>query len=221
LDNITAAFHRTALLRRFEIFSDDLLTPRTALDDAHTPAPGWVGSKWKGGTLLVGINPGGGGDEYRRNPTDDLLYSLLRAFRDAASAAEQRARFEALSKEWIAIERSHRIWRIIGPILDATGETESEVAFMNILPFRTRMDKPAPIRAIEAAWARSAHAQVKALAPRRIIALGKKAWNTFNRFELPATSELILFKRGIGDSYIPAESQAVLAQLRSRQATLA
>ncbi|HEX8526383.1 hypothetical protein [Allosphingosinicella sp.] len=92
-----------------------------------------------------------------------------------------------------------------------------EIAFMNILPFRTRMDKPAPANVARNAWSKVAEPQIAALHPRRIIALGKKAWDILSRRQLPASSDLILFKRGIGDSYIPAESQAVLRKLTERR----
>lgn len=209
---IVQAFHKTAKLRRKDIFPSDALVPVTALEDANTAAPGWVGTAWNQGTLLIGINPGGGGDAYRRNPDDDRLYTLLRSFRDA-QIHEQEDAFARSSTAWINVQRSHNIWRIIDPILKATDESVDEVAFMNILPFRTRMDKAAPVAVLPAAWERSAKEQVKALAPRRIIALGKKAWDVLVRFDLPSGANLILFRRGIGDSYIPADSIAVLAEL--------
>lgn len=210
---IVDAFHNTALLDREAIFENESLMPITATSDARTPAPGWVGSKWGGGTLLVGINPGGGGDKYRGNPSDEELYRLLRAFRDAQSLDKQASEFEKLSQAWTHIQKSHNIWRIIEKIIDATGETESEVGFMNVLPFRTRMDKAPPSKDLQRAWDMVALPQIEALRPLRIIALGKKAWDVMSRRKLPTDSRLVLFKRGIGDSYIPAESQEVLRNL--------
>lgn len=210
---IVETFHSTALLRREAIFENDSLMPITATEDAKTAAPGWVGPQWGGGTLMIGINPGGGGDNYRRNPTDEELYKLLRAFRDSASAEDQILAFGQLSAAWTRIQKSHNIWRVIGKILDATGEVEQEVGFMNVLPFRTRMDKAPTSKDLQRAWDKVALRQIEALRPRRIIALGKKAWDVMARRNLPTDSELILFKRGIGDSYIPQESQQVLQKL--------
>ena len=216
---IVDAFHQTANLRRSDIFPDGKLTPLIASEDAATAAPGWVGRSWSNGTLLVGINPGGGGDRYRRNPTDDQLYSLARTFRDATTELEKAEHFLALSAKWIDIQRTHSIWRIIDLIMKATQEQADEIAFLNILPFRTRMDA-LPSRAIlQVAWDRAAQPQIWALRPKRIIALGKKAWNVMSRFALPPGTELILFKRGIGDSYIPDESKAVLMRLAEALAT--
>jgi hypothetical protein len=189
--------------------------PITAIEDASTAAPGWVGSSWNCGTLLVGINPGGGGDNYRRNPTDDELYSLARKFREANTLGTQARAFAKLSTKWMQIQRTHSIWRIIAPILDATGESGDGIAFMNILPFRTRMDALPPRGTLRAAWEQAARPQIAALNPKRVIALGKKAWTVMTAFEMPRPVEVVLFKRGIGDSYIPAESLEVLDQLRA------
>lgn len=210
---VVTAFHAVSRLCRADLFDDDHLMPITAIEDANTAAAGWVGSSWAGGTLLVGINPGGGGDEYRRNPTDAELYALLRALAaaDAGTGAEQA--LARVSVAWQRLQRTHNIWRIIQAILDATGERVEEAAFINILPFRTRMDRAAPAAVLRRAWDRASGRQVAALQPRRIIALGKKAWDVLSRFSVPGSSELILFKRGIGDSYIPSESQTVLREL--------
>lgn len=220
-DTIISAFHRSAGLSRSDVFFNDLLMPLTAKDDALVPAAGWVGAGWSNGTLMIGINPGGGGDNYRRNPDDDRLYELLRQFRDVKTLSEQTIAFERLSAGWIDIQRTHNIWRIINAILEATGESAHEIAFMNILPFRTRMDKQPSAKTLKEAWEKIAEPQILALRPRRIIALGKKAWNVLTRFKIPDEAELILFKRGIGDSYVPMESQAVLRQLAAERAAFA
>lgn len=211
---VVATFHRTAQLRWHDLFENERLMPITALEDAHTPAPGWVGKQWSNGTLLIGINPGGGGDGYRRNPADDTLYSLLRRFKDARSPSDQLGAFEEVSEAWIEIQRSHNIWRVISAILEATGEAVEACAFINILPFRTRMDAAAPAATLRAAWRDVARPQIEVLQPKRVVALGKKAWDVLCRMEMPTDAKLILFKRAIGDSYIPAESKIVLSELR-------
>lgn len=211
---IVTAFHKTAAMRRGSIFNSDELMPISAQQDANTAAPGWVGPAWASGTLLVGINPGGGGDAYQRNRTDDLLYSVLREFRDAKNLTAQMQAFDRLSLVWSDIQRGHNIWRIIKPILDATGESVQNIAFMNILPFRTRGDAAAPAAVLRTAWSKAAEPQIRALSPKRIISLGKKAWDVIAREKVPGSAQLILFKRRIGDSYIPRESVAVLEKLR-------
>ena len=211
--SIVEAFHAVSRLHRADLFDSDSLMPISATEDANTPAAGWVGSHWSGGTLLVGINPGGGGDDYRRNPTDAELYKLLRALAAAGDENEAEQALARVSVTWQRLQRTHNIWRIIEPILNATGEQLNDIAFLNILPFRTRMDRSAPVAVLRRAWSQASGRQLVALRPRRVIALGKKAWNALSRFPLAQGVDLILFKRGIGDSYIPVESQAVLRSL--------
>ena len=210
-ESIVSAFHATSRLKRSDIFTGETLTPLVAVEDANTSAPGWVGDDWRQGTVLIGINPGGGGDNYRRNPTDDQLYDLLRAFRDAEES-ELASVFSELSAVWRSIQRTHNIWRVISAVLEATGESEREVSFMNVVPFRTRMDKTPSRAELTAAWHLAAKPQLDALKPKRIICLGKKAWDSIRVYD-DVSGELILIKRGIGDSYIPATAQETLQML--------
>ncbi len=212
-ENIISSFHNAAKLKRSDVFDNDALTPIASTEDAHTAAPGWVGAKWREGTLLVGINPGGGGDNYRLNPSDERLYTSIRGFRDAENVQTRAQAFAHMTKVWSEAQQSHNIWRVVKAVLDATGESASEIAFMNILPFRTRLDAAAPIAVLRTSWLKAAGAQIAALQPKRVIALGKKAGGVLSRFDLPTDTDLLLFKRGIGDSYIPAESQELLARL--------
>ena len=212
---VMSAFHATSRLRRSDIFSGDALTPITAVEDANTAAPGWVGDDWRQGTLLIGINPGGGGDNYRRNATDDQLYRLLREFRDAEGANLASA-FSELSTVWRSVQRTHNISRVISAVLEATGETDREVGFINVVPFRTRMDKLPSRVEVARAWALAAKPQIEALKPKRIICLGKKAWDVLSRFT-EVEHKLVLMKRAIGDSYIPPEAQETLRELAKQR----
>jgi hypothetical protein len=207
------AFHATATVKRSDIFDDERLTPLTALIDAQTAAPGWVGRDWAPGhTVLMAINPGGGGDHYRRNPTDEGLYSLIRAFRDAAVADRGRA-LQEMSDAWIQIQSSHNIWKVVDAVLNTTKSDPSRSAFLNILPFRTRQDKPARSGELRRAWHRATGKQVESLAPRRIIALGRKAYDAIITTGVSAEHEIVMIKRAIGDSYIPPDARGVLAKL--------
>lgn len=214
---VISAFHATSRLRRQDIFAGDGLTPVTAIEDANTAAPGWVGDDWQNGTVLIGINPGGGGDSYRRNPTDDQLYNLLRQFRDADGPRRGSALAE-LSSVWRSIQATHNLWRVISAVLEATGEKASEIAFMNVVPFRTRMDRLPSRAEIAAAYRLAAKPQLDALKPERIVCLGTKAWDVLSRYD-DVRGKLILMKRAIGDSYIPPEAQATLREL-ARQRSL-
>lgn len=215
MHRVVNAFHTAVNAKRDAIFDDDRLTPVSAMPDAMTPAPGWVGKNWKsGGTLLMAINPGGGGDNYRVNPTDARLYGLIRDFRDAKSTEERLAGLRGLSDAWIQIQASHNIRRIIDAVFKALGTNAHQTAFLNVLPFRTREDRPARKAELRRAWDSVTKHQVAALAPRRVIALGCKAYDALLAAGAAEEYEIVLLKRAIGDSRITPHAQEVLNQLR-------
>lgn len=211
---IIDTFHSTARTAREAIFDDQRLTPRSAPNNAATAAPGWVGRDWQaGGTLLMAINPGGGGDQYRVNPTDERLYAFIRGFRDAEGEARGRA-LRLLSEAWIEIQATHNIRRVTDAVFEATGATTQSSAFLNVLPFRTRDDKPARAGELRRAWRIATGPQVAALAPRRIVALGCKAYDALLAAGVGQSHEIVLIKRAIGDSSIPLHARETLARLR-------
>lgn len=217
MEQMIQAFHAVSKLRRDDLFDDTRLMPITATDDARTPACGWVGRQWHPGSdVLIGINPGGGGDNYRCNPTDDRLYGLLRAFRDSEGAARGPA-LASLSAAWIDIQRGHNIWRLISALLNATGRNVEQCAFLNILPFRTRMDQPAPLATIQRAIEKALRPQLAALRPGRVFTLGLKAHNALKRLGDIGGAELIALRRTIGDSYIAPATQATLQVLAEKR----
>jgi hypothetical protein len=217
--DIISAFHRTVSLRRDEVFEDDRLMPQCSVADASIAAPGWVGEDWQPGcTLLVAINPGGGGDRYRINPTDVRLYDLVRAFRRAEELASQSAALRALSDAWLQIQSTHSINRVMTAVLAATGGTIQSSAFLNVLPFRTREDKPARKSELRNAWEKGASHQVRALAPARIVALGCKAHDALLAAGADRHHKIILIKRAIGDNSLPPHALATLEQLKAERA---
>lgn len=212
--NIVDAFHATSLLKRADIFHDDRLMPITAPEDAKTPAPGWVGRNWQlGNVLMIAINPGGGGDRYRRNATDDELYTCLRRFRDAAEPDREQALID-LSDCWTRIQQTHNIFRLMHAVLDAAELNEQQTAFINILPFRTREDKPARSAELTRAWEAATKKQVESLAPSKIVALGSKAYEALRRAGATEQFDVVLLKRAIGDSYITSQAQEAIESLR-------
>jgi hypothetical protein len=216
LTQIVDTFHRTARLNREAIFPDTKLMPITQTVDAGTAAPGWVGKSWQpdGGTLLMAINPGGGGDAYRLNSTDERLYGLFRAFK-AAPPDERGEALTELSNAWIGIQKTHNIYRLVQPILEALDTGSEDMAFLNVLPFRTRGDAPAGSAVLRRAWDVATSHQVAALRPRRIIALGRKAFDALTAVGATKAYDVIYLKRAIGDSHVTPEAQAAIASLRN------
>lgn len=211
---VVEAFHATTQLSRNAVFDDSRLDPTTALPHASLAPPGWVGADWRpGGTIFVAINPGGGRDTYRVNPTDKQLYGAVRAFKDADQTARGAA-LAKLSKLWIDIQQTHNIRRVINPVLDATGSSAQAAAFLNVLPFRTRNDKPARVAELRRAWDLATSRQVTALAPRRIVALGCKAHDALISVGADRSCEIVLLKRAIGDSRLTPHAVEAIAKLR-------
>lgn len=212
--DIIDSFHKVAQLRRENLFPDHRLMPITHREDANTAAPGWVGHDYKlGSIVLLGINPGGGGDAYRGNPTDSALYGRLRAFRDAPPQDRDTA-FTALNETWMSVQQTHSLWRVISAVLAATGLRSSQVAFLNILPFRTREDKAAPSAVMANAWRLAVQPQIRALAPKAIVTLGFKAADALERLASPGSVPRVFrLKRARGDTRVTDEAHATLAEL--------
>lgn len=212
--DIIDSFHKVAQLRRENLFPDDRLMPITHREDANTAAPGWVGHDYQPGSIvLLGINPGGGGDAYRGNPTDSALYGRLRSFRDAPPQNREAA-FAALNETWMSIQQTHSLWRVISAALEATGLRSNQVAFLNMLPFRTREDKAAPSPVMANAWRLAAQPQIRVLAPKAIVTLGFKAADALERLASPdSVPRVFRLKRARGDTRITDEARAALAEL--------
>lgn len=212
---VVEAFQLTARLSRDDVFSDDRLMPIVAVDHARMAAPGWVGADWRaGGVVLMAINPGGGGDAYRRNPTDDQLYACISTFRDASP----ETRFEALarlSSTFIELQRTHNIRRVVDPVLAAVRSRHADAAFLNVLPFRTRGDRPARSGELRRAWDLATSRQLAALAPGRVIALGRKAYDALISVGADRAHDIILIKRTIGDSSLSQQAREVIAKLEA------
>lgn len=187
--------------------------------DAHVPAPGWVGAHYRpGGAVLVGINPGGGTAAYvQPRPDDRELYALLRHFRQAQDAPAIRAAFNALCDGWITIQSTrHNIRRPIGLVLDALGLTVQHIAFLNLVPFRTAEDKMPPTDVIRRCWNMASGPQLAALSPARVIFLGKKAADAFNRLSFAISgAQIDVYPRTNGDTYVTAEAQDLLNRLKA------
>jgi hypothetical protein len=190
----------------------DSQSPTSEPQDATIPQIGFVGRDYQpGGDVLLGINPGGGGDAYTRTVEDSLLLPMIEALRKGEASPDAMAMAFA---QYAANMRTWNLWRIVEPTLNACGRNQSEVAYLNWCPFRTRNDAmphaPSMRRCREAYLA----PLLAELAPTRVIALGKKAgcyllrepFGDAQRFVVPRTN---------GDRYISAEAHQSLDFIRS------
>lgn len=176
---------------------------------------GYVGADYRpGGTVLLAVNPGGGGDAYRtRSADDEVLFPLLQAFRDS-DPDRAGPFFDVIASAFIDIVRRWNLWRILAPTLDATGAAIDSIAFLNAVPYRIRGDAMPRVTACAAAWEQITGPTLEFLEPGRIIALGKKAGGIMDRF-YAGPADCFCIPRTIGDSYLSPAGNAVLDQIRA------
>jgi hypothetical protein len=216
-ESLAAHFNHLTTISRQDIFgdADTLLRPINLPKDSSTMFAGYVGNKYvpRQGLLLLAINPGGGGDKYdRRIPEDDVFYPLLHEFK-SANQENVVATFEAINRAFVPIVTSWNLWRILGSTLEAAGASIEEIAYMNVVPYRTRNDKMPPIEARRTSWARIVRPTLGLLEPRAIITLGKKAGSIVDTL-MEDVLPTYCVPRTIGDSYISEDAKKVHQQLR-------
>ena len=177
----SAAAHRRASLTRAEIFGDDeILMPKTELEDARTAVPGMVGFDYEaGGFLLLSINPAGGRDGAESRLSDRAMYSAFRTFAQSGALADFEHVNEIVGREmptW-TVYRQHT-----KPILDALTVKVRHIAYVNVVPFRTRGDQGAkiPSKYVYQSVDLGLHAQLVALSPKLIVALDRHSERVAN-----------------------------------------
>ena len=158
LDRRTIADHWRSCVRisREEVFGSDdgKHAPRHLQDDAATMFAGYVGVDWKPavGLLLLAINPGGGGDAYESRTSEDQKFiPLLTRFKET-EPSEVLESFELVNRAFMRIVKGWGIWKILDPTLNAAGVALEDVAYLNIVPYRTRNNQMPPAAARERAW---------------------------------------------------------------------
>ena len=213
---ICELWHDCVQIEREGIFGphEPKCRPLHLADDADTMFAGYVGRRYRigAGILLLAINPGGGGDAYRsRTREDGQFYPLLRSFKHAAPE-EAVETFERVNETFAAMVKRWNVWKIVEPALDAAGVALDEAAYMNLVPYRTRADKMPPVAARRAALTRIVEPTIDLLAPRVIVALGKKA-GTIRDIWHPDIP-VYCVRRTIGDSYVHAEALQTFAEMR-------
>jgi hypothetical protein len=216
-ETLASHFHRIANISRAEIFgaSDAELRPTNLPDDANTMFAGYVGINYRKGRglLLLAINPGGGGDAYtQRTPEDGAFYPLLVQLKTSSPEKSCEA-FDRINNAFVGIVQRWNLWRVLQPTLEAAGRSIDEVAYMNVVPYRTRGDKMPPIAARRWAWAQIVGPTIQLLEPRAIIALGKKAGSVVDAL-LPKGITLYCVPRTIGDTYLSTDALKVHERIR-------
>lgn len=208
-------FQSLTAISRQAIFgsTEASIRPINLPEDTDTMFAGYVGTRYEPGkgVLLLAINPGGGGDAYTaRIPEDEVFYPLLLAFKSSDSGV--REAFERVNTSFARIVQSWNLWRILGPTLDAAGLQLDEVAYMNVVPYRTRENKTPPASARRVGWERIVAPTIELLDPKALISLGKKAGSVVDSLCLDDRKRYCV-PRTIGDAYISDDARSVLAEI--------
>lgn len=216
-ESLVQVFHRVAQVTRASLYEtpDDPQLPLNLQSDARIPFLGFCGPRYENrGVVVLAINPGGGGNSYTsRTPQDSALIPLIEKFASAPSASTSA--FETMCESYSAQVQTWNLWRILRPTLEASGTTLEHACYLNIFPYRTERDVRPSSQALVNAWQKVVSPLLEVLDPSLIVALGKKAGSVADRFHRPPPT-LFVVPRTIGDSYVSAEAERVLASIRDR-----
>ena len=205
-------------ISRKEIFgsADEECTPKHLSDDAATMFAGYIGADYRPGVglLLLAINPGGGGDAYKYRTAEDHVFIPLLTNLKQARPSELLESFESVNTAFMHIVMGWKIWTILEPTLDAAGVAIGDVAYMNIVPYRTRGNKMPPAAARERAWKKIVEPSLDFLAPRAIVAMGKKAGDVMNRW-YAGDRPVYCVPRTNGDRYVSDAAKSVHERMKS------
>ena len=218
-ESLALLVHENTQVSRKQIFgsNESASRPISLPNDAETMFAGYVGAEYApGGLVLLGINPGGGGDAYTRRTSDDqVFYPFLERLKTAPPDARLEA-FEDVNRTSVPILQQWNLWRIVRPTIEAAGRTIQQVAYLNAVPYRTRQDKPPLLAAQRRAWEQLTGPFIPALEPAAIVALGMKAGRVLVRFYVGEATTYCV-PRTIGDIYLSDQATAVLEVIRDRR----
>lgn len=164
--------------------------------------PGFVGPDYPTdgtGTLVVGMNPGGGTDTTNTDEKKSLI-----EIRDKNSLAA----YDRLNEVAASLFSSWPIWRNnLLPLLKVANVDPATVAYIHAVPFRVA-DNVILAGLYSAAWKRVSSKQAAVLNPGRILLAGKTAGQRLQPL-MPVKSKIIM--RSIGDKQL-AERAPKIAQ---------
>ncbi|MEZ4563644.1 MAG: hypothetical protein R2853_13005 [Thermomicrobiales bacterium] len=174
-----------AQITRQDIFgSEDKLLPvypasahELALQ-AQLPAVGMVGPDYSGSLVILSVNGAGGKFDHRSHPSSDRMYDRIGALKASTHGPTALEAFEALNN---SIRASMPDWSIYqrhtSKILQAARHELADIAYLYVVPFRTKNDEGYKIlrRYREAAYSSHLIHQLQALEPKTIIAIDRSS----------------------------------------------
>jgi len=212
-ETIALGMQRALRIEREAIFPGGELLPISLPDFASVPYLGWVGPSFRG-TIIVGKNPGGGGDTQGDvKPHDRAVAEALLALKNAA-AEQSGERLTGVYEAYTAQAPTIGMGTLLGRVLQALGEAREEVAFVNLCPYRTRNDKD-PSAAAARLSARLVLAPlVHALNADTVVLMGGVAGRAAPELQARWVYKL---KRRINDYQLHPEAALKLEEMRASQ----
>ncbi|MET3515631.1 hypothetical protein ABIC63_003415 [Pseudacidovorax sp. 1753] len=215
-ESIAQAFRAAAWVRRDQLFRGDKGMPVSLAGSANTPYVGWVGRNFRGGTVLVAKNPGGGGDSQVAPTALDLdVQRRLYALRDEQETSPVEL-LEGVTRAFHAQLPTIGMGVLLRRVLARLDETLDDVAFFNACPFRTRNDESLSSSTRKRSLELVAAPLVRALQPDTLVYLGvgvgreaSKALNARWTYVLP---------RAINDKQLKAAAAPVLDAIEADNA---
>jgi hypothetical protein len=209
------ALWRSILLADYsEFFSE---CPKYIRDTGHemdkVPQPGFVGSKYRrGGLLLIGQNPGNdrvanGKLSLADQEQYDLLTILSGCTEDhvpQAFNALMGALGKSVMPKWIIFKN------VVKPLLDSLDLSLENVAYTNLMKYHTSGSQ-LPVCLFRKAWT-TTERQLDLLAPGVIVCLGYGTASKFHSF-YTGDARSYRIERHIGDTRLPPGGEADIAMI--------
>ncbi len=210
-ERIALGVQRALRVQREVIFPAGELMPVSLPELARVPYLGWVGPRFRG-TVIVGKNPGGGGDSQTDvKPHDRAVADALLALKAAAegqAGVALRGVYEAFTAQAPTIGMG----TLLGRVLEALGEAREEVAFVNLCPFRTRMDKDPSVPAARRSASLVLAPLIDALHADTVVLMGGVAGHAAPELQARWVYKL---KRRINDYQLHPEAAQRLEEMRA------
>ena len=206
---------QTLLLNPEQILDDASRIPRNHNDPLLRIArPTWVARDYQvGGVLLLGMNPAGGTSSHQQisYPSDrglaDAIDQMVRK-RDLVSYRYWRDVAQPKAME------TWRIWKVsikgILHSLAAGGITSNQIAFGNLMPFRSEGNSVTASEFVRA-WNSDLSHVITLLKPQLIVKMSA-SFPSFQKYV--ARIEILPFRRGIGDGAITSLGRTDLDNIR-------
>lgn len=215
-ESIAQAFQAAVRVRREQIFEGDRALPIALADSAYTPYLGWVGRNYRGGTVFIAKNPGGGGDSQVAPTALDLeVQRRLFALRDDGNTPLGEL-LEGVTRAFHTQLPTIGMGVLLGRVLTRLGETLDDVAFVNACPFRTREDEKLRAFTTRESFRLVVRPVVEALRPDTVVYLGL----SFGSFAAQRLRQkwTYLIPRARNDRQFKAEAVPVLAAIEADNA---